>query len=81
LRLLHVRVLGFGVGSLDLFSGDGSSLGNAIVFQPALLQTAQSVDVADLNNDGKLDLLIQGTTPPPPFLVTVTEPSSLPRAS
>jgi hypothetical protein len=51
---------GIGPGSLDLFPGDGSSLGNATEFQSTLLQNPQSVDVADLNNDGKLDLLISG---------------------
>jgi Bacterial Ig-like domain (group 3)/FG-GAP-like repeat len=51
----------YGVGSLDFFPGDGiNSLGDAVLFQPALFQNPQSVDVADLNHDGKLDLLVSG---------------------
>ena len=51
---------GNGVGSLDVFPGDGNSLGNAATFQATLFQNPGWVDVADLNNDGKLDLLIAG---------------------
>ena len=49
-----------GFGTMDVFPGDGSSLGNATAFQPELIPNPESVDVADLNNDGKLDLLIAG---------------------
>jgi hypothetical protein len=51
---------GNGVGSLDFFPGDGSSLGNATTLQPAFFENPASVDVADFNNDGKLDLLVAG---------------------
>jgi hypothetical protein len=51
---------GNGVGSLDFFPGNGSSLGNATAFQSTFFQNPASLDVADFNNDGKLDLLIAG---------------------
>ena len=47
-------------GSLDFFPGDGSSLADATVLQIPLFQHPASIDAADLNNDGKLDLLLAG---------------------
>ncbi len=52
---------GNGVGSLDFFPGDGNSLGNATTVQPPFFQNPATLDVADLNNDGKLDLLLSGS--------------------
>jgi hypothetical protein len=48
------------LGSLDFFPGDGSSLADATLFQIPLFQHPASIDAADLNNDGKLDLLLAG---------------------
>jgi hypothetical protein len=52
---------GTALGSIVFFPGDGNStLGPASAYQPALFLNPQSVDVADLNHDGKLDLLFSG---------------------
>jgi hypothetical protein len=49
------------VGGLEFFPGDGiSSLGNASIVQSNTFQQPQSIDAADLNHDGKLDLFISG---------------------
>ncbi len=52
---------GTSLGAIVFFPGDGSgSLGASVASQPALFQNPQSIDVADLNHDGKLDLLVSG---------------------
>jgi hypothetical protein len=48
-------------GSIDVFPGmAGGGFGPPTFFQPSMISNPLSVDLADFNHDGKLDLLVAG---------------------
>jgi hypothetical protein len=52
---------GYGGGSIDVFPATaGGGFGSPTFFQSSTISNPQTVDLADFNHDGKLDLLVSG---------------------